>query len=142
MKKLNHRQHQFALLYDGNGTETCRRAGYNGSDNVLAVQARRLLRNDQIIDIIEQRNKDETAPLIADRETRQLFWSVVMLDPDQEMVIRLKASEILAKSCGDFIAKIEQAQKLIFSDLLNEINFDNDPLVHENEDNKKLKIGG
>ena len=136
MKKLNHRQHQFALFYDGNGTETCRRAGYKGNDNVLAVQARRLLRNHQIIDIIEQRNKDETAPLIADRETRQHFWSEVMLDTNQDMVVRLKASEILAKSSGDFIAKMEHSHKHSFAQLLKEFNFDDDPLVREYEDNQ------
>ena len=135
MKNLNHRQHQFALLYDGNGTETCRKAGYKGSDNVLAVQARRLLRNDHVLEIIKQRNKSEKGPLIADRETRQLFWSEVMTDDNQDMVVRLKASEILAKSCGDFIAKRELSHTFSFAELLKEISLNDEPLVQEYEDN-------
>ena len=134
MKNLNHRQHQFALFYDGNGTETCRRAGYQGSDNVLAVQARRLLRNAHILEIIEQRNREPTAGYIADRETRQSFWSTVMQDAGQEMAIRLKASEILGKSCGDFITKLEHSQSFSFAKLLVEINLDDDPLVIEHNE--------
>lgn len=141
MKKLNHRQHQFALYYDGNGTETCRRAGYKGSDNVLAVQARRLLRNAHILEIIEHRNKETKAGYIADRETRQTFWSTVMCDADQDMPVRLKASEILGKSCGDFITKLEHSQLFSFADLLQEITLDDDPLVKIDNDTQTSQIG-
>jgi len=141
MKNLNHRQHQFALFYDGNGTETCRRAGYKGSDNVLAVQARRLLRNAHVLEIIENRNKKTKDGYIADRETRQQFWSEIMLDADQDMPVRLKASEILGKSCGDFITKLEHSQSFSFANLLEEITLDDDPLIRVDNDTEPLKIG-
>jgi len=138
-KKLTQKQQIFADVYAGNGTEACRKAGYKGSDNVLAVQARRLLRNAHVIEIIEQRNKETKKGYIADRETRQRFWSSVMMDADQDMAIRLKSSEILAKSCGDFITKLEHKRTFSFADLLEEINLDNDPLVQIDGNNEPLK---
>lgn len=130
MKNLTLKQQRFADLYEGNGTEACRQAGYKGSDNVLAQQARTNLRNPQIVKVIKQRHIKASAGRIAHREERQRFWTAVMMDPDKTIQVRLKASEILGRSCGDFIAKIEHTQKLSFEALMNEITTNNDPLVN------------
>ena len=42
---------------------------------------------------------------IATHEDRQLFWTNIMLSEDQDIKVRIKASELLAKSEGDFRAK-------------------------------------
>lgn len=51
---LNDRQRRFVAEYlkDLNATQAYRRAGYEGSDNVCAVEAARLLRNPQIAEAI------------------------------------------------------------------------------------------
>ncbi len=45
--------------------------------------------------------------LIATREQRQEFWTAVMTDIEQDMRSRLRASELLAKSEGDFTEKVQ-----------------------------------
>lgn len=43
---------------------------------------------------------------VASRLARQAFWSSVMEDPTADMSDRLKASELLAKSEADFVARV------------------------------------
>lgn len=105
MKKLNPRQRKFGELYEGNGTEAARRAGYKGSDNTLAQTARDLLRNPQIQALIETRNHKDLAADIADRKERQTFWTKTLRNEDIEMKERLRASELLGKSEADFTEK-------------------------------------
>ena len=78
MRNLTLKQRIFIDVFSGNGTDACRKAGYKGSDNVLAQQARVNLMNPHIAERIEQRNKESNAGYIADRETRQRFWSTVI----------------------------------------------------------------
>ena len=59
VRKLTKLQQDFSLFYNGNGTETCRKAGYKGSDNVLAQQARINLRHPQILKLIEARERQQ-----------------------------------------------------------------------------------
>lgn len=141
MKQLTQKQQIFADVYDGNGTEACRKAGYKGNDNVLGVQAKNNLKIPKILEIIQKRHLDANAGYIADRETRQSFWSTVMMDADQDMPVRLKASEILGKSCGDFITKLEHRRTFSFADLLQEITLDDDPLVKIDNDTQPSQIG-
>ncbi len=103
MKPLTTKMQRFAEAYDGNGTEAARAAGYTGSVNVLAQTSRRLLRDDRVVTAIKSREKKEVAPLIASRQERQAFWTAVMKDSVTDMSNRLKASELLGRSCGDFI---------------------------------------
>ena len=56
---------------------------------------------------IKSRQNKENAPLIANRQDRQAFWSKVMYDEDQIMKNRLKASELLGKSEADFTEIIQ-----------------------------------
>ena len=124
-KKLTQKQQAFADLYDGNGTETCRKAGYKGSDNVLAVTATANLRNHKILTILLERQALRSNDNIASREERQEFWTNVMRGDEKETVIlhtkdgddvelqipariaeRLKAAEMLGKSEGDFVDRV------------------------------------
>lgn len=106
---LTARQQAFVDAFDGNGTAAARAAGYKGSDNTLAVQARRLLRNAQIRAAIDARLGPDAKKRIADREERQAFWTSVMRDANKKMDARLKASELLGKSEADFKEKVEHS---------------------------------
>ncbi|MCP3065813.1 terminase small subunit [Myxococcus sp. K38C18041901] len=110
-RSLTPKQRRFAELYAGNGTEAARLAGYAGRDNVLAQTARGLLRNPHIRALIAEREGKEVGPHIATREQRQAFWTRTMEDTEEDMPQRLKASELLAKSQGDFLERVELAGK-------------------------------
>jgi len=59
---------------------------------------------------MKKRKSAPTPAEIADREERQGFWSSVMRDDAQQMRDRLRASDLLAKSSGDFIERHEHSQ--------------------------------
>lgn len=106
---LNPKHQAFADAYDGDGVDAARKAGYAGSPAVLAVAASRLLRNAKIQDAIAKRRQAKTKRLIASREERQEFWTLVMQNAGEEMRERLKASELLGRSEADFIERIAGA---------------------------------
>jgi phage terminase small subunit len=108
-KTLTARQRKFVELYNGNGTEAARQAGYKGTDVTLANVARNLLRKTEIARLINERQAKVIKKRIASREERQAFWTDVMEDAGEEMGARLKASELLAKSQADFIQKVEHS---------------------------------
>lgn len=107
-QKLTTLQRRFAMLYDGNGTQTAKLAGYRcNSDESFAVIASRLLKHPGIQEIIKQRERAELDPLIADLEERMEFWSAMMRDVEEHSGMRLQASKLLGSACGDFIIKQE-----------------------------------
>lgn len=106
-KKLNPRQQKFVDIYDGNGVESARKAGYTGSDNTLAQTAHDLLRNPKIVEALKNREKVEKRARIADRAMRQKYWTRVMQSKKESTRDRLRASELLGKSEGDFITRIK-----------------------------------
>ena len=109
MPKFTQKQQRFIDAYmgeaAGNATEACRIAGYEGNDNVLGVQGYDNLRNPKIAAEIQR--LVEESPLIASRIDRQRFWTEVMYSEEVETKDRLRASEILGKSQGDFIERVE-----------------------------------
>lgn len=126
---LTPKQQAFVDAYAGNGVEAARAAGYQGSAETLAVTASRLLRDARITEGIAKRNAlaqaaraDAAAQAgrIATRAERQAFWTAVMLDVDEEMATRLKASELLGKSEADFKERIEHDVTQSFASLLAE----------------------
>jgi phage terminase small subunit len=112
---LTARQQAFVDAYAGNGVAACRAAGYGGHDATLATQASKLLKMPKVQAALEQRRaKVEAAAAdrvsglrIASRAERQAWWTRVMEDPGEEMPSRLKASELLGKSEGDFLDRTE-----------------------------------
>jgi phage terminase small subunit len=111
-RELTTRQRAFVEAYDGNGTQAARVAGYSGSDNTLSVTASELLRNPRIVEAIREREASRrphspVALVIATRQERQAFWTKVMNDGEAELSARLKASELLGKSEGDFLERLE-----------------------------------
>ena len=58
LEGLSPRQKLFVLLYDGNATETAKRAGYKGSYNALAVTGHRLLKNPNVKAAIDKKHSE------------------------------------------------------------------------------------
>lgn len=106
-RKLTAKELKFIEVYSGNATEAARLAGYSGSDNVLSQVGSDNLRKPRIAQAIAKRETRELKPLVANRIQRQEFWSSIMNDSGEEMGYRLKASELLGKSEGDFIERVE-----------------------------------
>jgi len=106
---LTPKQQAFVEVYAGNATDAARKAGYAGSDNVLAQQGRANLRNPHIAKAIAKRQAPARAARIASRVDRQAFWTSMMEDAKKKPLIRLKASELLGKSEADFTDKVEHS---------------------------------
>ena len=108
-QKLTSRQRKFVALYEGNATKAATLAGF--SKKTAYSQGQRLLKNVEIIKALQEREKKETGPLIADRIERQEFWTSVLRGKigkvrKVKMNDRLKASELLGKSEADFTEKV------------------------------------
>lgn len=110
MAGLTPKQKAFAELFDGNATETAKKAGY--SKKTAYSQGQRLLKNVEVMKLIRAREKRESRGNIANRQERQEFWSEVMGDSDADMKDRLKASELLGKSECDFTEKVQHSGDL------------------------------
>ena len=104
---MNSRQAVFVAEYliDGNATQAAIRAGY--SIRTAYSQGQRLLKNVKVLAAIQRAQKERTSALIADRQARQVFWTQIMLDGDTAVRDRLKASELLGKSEGDFTERVK-----------------------------------
>ena len=105
-RRLTPRQKKFIALYAGNAREAARLAGYK--DPRCANQ---LMRNPKIIAALRERNKiteqSAAAQYIMSRVERQMFWTKVIQDESIRIQHRLKASELLARSEGDFVERRE-----------------------------------
>tara|TARA_R100000152_G_C6768565_1_gene194104 strand:+ start:311 stop:721 length:411 start_codon:yes stop_codon:yes gene_type:complete len=101
--ELTPKQQRFVELYDGNATATARRAGY--SEKTAEQQGCRLLRNVKVSEAIRHRENEEKHIRIADRTSRQKFWTKIMDDESESMRERLKASELLGRSEADFVER-------------------------------------
>lgn len=104
---MNSKQQLFISEYltDFNATQAAIRAGY--SVRSAGSIASELLKKPDIQQALQATITARNNNLIADREERKRFWSRVMLDENENMKHRLKASELLAKSEGDFIQQVK-----------------------------------
>ena len=105
MTKLNARQQAFVNAYTGNATAAALAAGY--SEKSARVQGRRMITNVNVANAIKKREAQRLAPAIATRQERQEFWTSVLRNKDEAMKNRLKAAELLGKSEGDFLERVE-----------------------------------
>lgn len=119
MAKLNARQQAFVEAYAGNATAAALAAGY--SERSARSQGQRLLTNDDIKDAIKAREAQRLAPTIATRQERQEFWTSVLRSEDEAMKDRLKAAELLGKSEGDFLERVEMDMTLSPAVILEKI---------------------
>ncbi len=103
--ELTVKQKRFVELYDGNATEAAAKAGYSPKyANRIAAQ---LMDNEKIVERIRAKESERDAAEIMTREQRKIFWTAIARDESQSIRDRLRASELLAKSEGDFIDRRE-----------------------------------
>jgi phage terminase small subunit len=105
-KKLTAKQAKFIEVYDGNGTQSAKAAGYNGSNAALGKIAYDLLRLPHIDAAIKARESKAIQSAVMNRLDRQIFWSELIKDPKLDVYARLRASELLGKSEADFTERV------------------------------------
>ncbi|MBF0259484.1 MAG: terminase small subunit [Desulfamplus sp.] len=105
-KHLTAKQMAFIDLYDGNTTRTAVAAGYGVKSAKMA--GIRNMQNVTIRNLIEQRQSQEIKPKVMDRIARQVFWSDITRDDGLPLRDRLRASELLGRSEGDFLERVHQ----------------------------------
>ena len=116
--KLQEKQKKFINFWNGNKDNTAKLAGYKA----FHCAGLRAMKNATICSCIEFQRRNEEKPEILNRQERQKFWSDVMtgeikeksvdkngnvVEHPQKMQDRLKASDLLGKSEGDFILRVK-----------------------------------
>ncbi len=91
------KQQMFIAAWDGNIKTTAEKVGLSYD------YCRQLVTKPHIKEALQDRAEKWEDELIADRQARQRFWTEIMRDATKPMQDRLRASELLGKSEGDFI---------------------------------------
>lgn len=104
---MNDRQRAFCQYYaaDPDGTAAAIKAGY--SKRTAAAIASENLRKPELLDYIKQLQAEAEAARVADLVEVKRFWTETMRDEEQRVEFRLKASELLAKSSGEFVQRVD-----------------------------------
>jgi len=87
------------------------------------------LRNGKIKTAIEKREKLSNKRIIMDRESRQELWTMIALDINERTDTRLRASELLGKSEGDFIDRHELSGNIAIEEYKRDIKEKVDALI-------------
>ena len=119
MAKLNAKRQAFVDAWEGNATAAALAAGY--SPKTAYSQGQRLLKIVEVQDAIKAREAQRLAPTIASRRERQEFWTSVLRNEGEAMKNRLKAAELLGKSEGDFLERVEMDMTLSPAAILEQI---------------------
>ena len=101
---LTDKQQKFVELYNGNATETAQMCGYSHPREA----GTRCMKNVAICRLIQEKRAKELKPLILDRQGRQKLWTDIALSADEATKDRLRATELLGKSEGDFLDRVHQ----------------------------------
>lgn len=101
-KKGSAKQEKFFSIYDGTNIREAAKIA-----ELSYGYARLLVTKPSSQERLQERSKQECAPLIATRQERQEFWTETMRDKREEMKSRQKASELLGKSEADFTEKVQ-----------------------------------
>lgn len=108
--RMTEQMRRFAEVYDGNGAASARKVG--SSPKAARQNACNWLKHPEVKAIIKARQATEQAAGIRSREEIQAWWSKVMDSATEEMPVRLKASEMLAKSLGMFLDRVETTHRM------------------------------
>jgi phage terminase small subunit len=113
-QKLNQGQKAFVQHYkaSGNATQAARAAGYKGSDETVAVTGSRMLKLAKVQRALAEVTKKDEDKRIATAEQIQQLWTEVLNNPKVSLGDRLKASELLAKTQGQFIKRVQNDGKV------------------------------
>lgn len=113
---LIYRQRLFAAAFQGNISEAARQVGYKSMQ--AAVDA---FHSPAVQKAIITRQDKRMNELIAKREERQEFWTNIMRDENMPIKDRLRASELLGKSEGDFFDRVENTVNISVASVLDEV---------------------
>jgi len=135
---MNDRQRAFCQYYaaDPDGTAAAIKAGY--SKRTAAAIASENLRKPELLDFIKELQAEAEAARVADLVEVKRFWTETMRDEEQRVEFRLKASELLAKSSGEFVQRVDltaQVEAQVEEDVVFYIP-DNGRLVKNIEEDK------
>lgn len=110
---LTEKQRRFCEAFAENGGRAepaAKEAGYAKPN----VEGSRLLDNARVRAALELLRQATTSQKIATREERWEFWTAMMRGKEPgEPKDRLKASELLGKSQGDFIDRVDATTRII-----------------------------
>lgn len=118
MGKLTVKQKKFIEAYEGNATEAARIAGYKGNDATLAQVGYENMMNPEINSRVMKRQDLEIQRIVMNRLDRQILWTELARSSSVEVKDRLKATELLGRSEGDFTEKLEVSVNLNLADRL------------------------
>jgi phage terminase small subunit len=106
-KKLTPRQAKFVRGYatGKSATQAAKDAGY--AETYANRFAAKLVVNPLVISALDAFNDKLTVSSIADAKERREFWTETIRNQTESMRDRLRASELLGKSQGDFIERRE-----------------------------------
>ena len=111
MDKLTPKEEMFCTLVAVEGMsqrQAYRKAyGTKATDQSVDVSASRLSRKAKILLRFEELRTSLASLSIADRKERMELWSGIARDDEERTVDRLRATELLGKSQGDFIERTE-----------------------------------
>ena len=111
MDKLTPKEEMFCTLVaiEGMSQRQAYRKAYDtkASDEVVDVSASRLSKNPKLTLRLQELRTALVSPSIADRKERMELWSDIARDDEERTVDRLRATELLGKSQGDFIDRTE-----------------------------------
>jgi phage terminase small subunit len=115
MAGMTVKQKMFADEYikTGNATQSYISAGYKARGNGAEVNACKLLRNTKVRDYIMKRNKELDKSTIADMQEVKEFWTNLLRDKKTDTKDRLKASELIAKTNGAFLDRVEHSGSIV-----------------------------
>ena len=100
--KLTDKQQRFVDLWTGNAEETASLVPFANPRQAGS----RALTNVNICRLIKATRDVELKPQVMSRIERQEFWTKIVTASDENTQHRLKASELLGKSEGDFIDRL------------------------------------
>lgn len=103
---LTYKQQLFVDYYAGNATEAAIQAGY--SKKSAGLIGAENLKKPAIAAAIDAKLQEARSKAISSRADRQAFWTAVMKSRTEDTKNRLRASELLGKSEGDFIERVKQ----------------------------------
>lgn len=152
---LTENQRKFVEYYCGNAANAVISAGYNvKSRQNAAVIGNVLMKKPEIIEAIKERDLKQQMKMngtvkvpgtykIATRADRQEWWTKIMYDEDVDMQYRIKASELLGKTEGDFLERVEHSGAVVTLEALVLAAVRKEPDVIEGhaEEAKQLEAG-
>ena len=104
MKTLTVRQQRFVEAYTGNATEAAIKAGYSAK-TARSIGQENLTKPD-IVAAIQSRGDKRMESAIMTRRERQELWTAIARDVEADVRDRMRASELLGKSEGDFFDRV------------------------------------